>query len=83
MGMTVAEVEAAVGQGPTMTVARDGKVRKLYGNNFNGWMYVDFIDGKASEWGLSSPFEESKFGKKKSKRIEIESDSTIKIEGGY
>ena len=79
MGMTVSEVEAAVGQGPTMTVARDGKIRKLYGNSFNGWIYVDFVDGKASEWGLSSPAEESRFGKQQSELIEIKSDSVIKV----
>lgn len=80
LGMTVAEVESSVGQKPTMTLARDGKIRKLYGNGFNGWMYVDFVDGKASEWGLSSPAEEAEFGKEQIDHIEIKSDSTIKIE---
>jgi hypothetical protein len=82
--MTEDEVQSVYNQPPSMSVASDGVVRKLYGSNaFTGWTYVDFQDGKSIGWGISAPGLESQTqsleSQTQSDKIEATVDSTIRV----
>jgi hypothetical protein len=79
LGMPKSEVVSILSENVVRTAARDGREYVIYKAVNTPPRYVEFEDGKlmgwgAWNWGADSPKSD------KADRIEIESDSTIKIE---
>lgn len=56
-GMSPEQVEKTIGKS-VWRIAKNGGVRRIYGNPQYGWYYVDFAEGKAYRWGMDVPFED-------------------------
>jgi len=57
-GMNSEQVEKVLGFKSVWSTAKDGVVRRVYGNPELGWYYVDFEEGKAFRWGMDLPAED-------------------------
>ena len=76
LGMEEDQIQRVFNQPPSRTVARDGVVRKFYGNILSGWTYVDFEEGKAIGWGITTPGAE---GERVKNEVKAEINSTVEI----
>ena len=76
LGMEEDQIQRVFNQPPSRTVARDGVVRKFYGNILSGWTYVDFEEGKAIGWGIRSLLEETEGARN---TIKAELNSTVEV----